>query len=126
VSSRAAGTFAAGQVIPVRIEPHDRSLDAMNRVQLRGERRGGCGRPAAGDGRAVRRLVATCSLSMFDSATVPNRVRSLTSCVPIATTATVVTNRARTRPLTARKAALGSSAMRRAAISVPARPHGGL
>jgi hypothetical protein len=39
----------------------------------------------------------------------------------MATTATVVMNRASTRPLTARKAALGSSARRRAAISVPGR-----
>ena len=56
---------------------------------------------------------------MFASATVPNRVAPLASCVVMATTATVVMNRASTRPLTARKAALGSSARRRAAISAP-------
>jgi hypothetical protein len=49
------------------------------------------------------------------------RVGSLAFCVVIATAATVVMNRASTRPLTARKAALGSSARRRAAISVPGR-----
>ena len=63
----------------------------------------------------------SCSVSMLSSATVPNRLGSLAFCVVMATTATVVTNRARTRPLTARKAALGSLAMRRAAISVPGR-----
>ena len=63
----------------------------------------------------------TWSVSTFASAALPNRVRSLASCVVIATTATVVMNRASTRPLTARKAALGSSARRRAAISVPGR-----
>ena len=51
----------------------------------------------------------------------PNRVSSLASCVVIATTATVVMNSASTRPLTARKAALGSSPMRRAASSVAGR-----
>ena len=63
----------------------------------------------------------TWSVSTFASAALPHRVRSLASCVVIATTATVVMNRASTRPLTARKAALGSSARRRAAISVPGR-----
>ena len=63
----------------------------------------------------------TWSVSTFASAALPNRVRSLAFCVVIATTATVVMNRASTRPLTARKAALGSSARRRAAISVPGR-----
>ncbi len=51
----------------------------------------------------------------------PNRVGSLASWVLIATTATVVMNSASTRPLTARKAALGSSPMRRAASSVAGR-----
>src|SRR6266404_8325801 len=64
---------------------------------------------------------ANGSVTTFDSATVPHRVRFLASCVVMATTATVVMNRASTRPLTARKAALGSSARRRAAISVPGR-----
>src|SRR5215467_14755771 len=62
---------------------------------------------------------AIWSFSTFDFATVPHRVKFLASCVLIATTATVVMNSARTRPLTARKEALGSSARRRAAISVP-------
>ena len=46
---------------------------------------------------------------------------SLASCVVMPATATVVMNRARTRPLTARNAARGSSASRRAAISAPGR-----
>src|ERR1700761_7884139 len=57
-------------------------------------------------------------VSTFASEALPHRVRSLAFCVVMATTATVVMNRASTRPLTARKAALGSSARRRAAISV--------
>src|SRR5260370_4999481 len=61
---------------------------------------------------------ANWSVTTFVSAAVPHRVRFLVSCVVMATTATVVMNRASTRPLTARKAALGSSARRRAAISV--------
>ena len=88
---------------------------------------------AAGPGAAVPRLAPgpmlpatwfdadTWSVSTCDSVTLPNRVRSLAFCVVIATTATVVMNSASTRPLTARKAALGSSARRRAAISVPGR-----
>ena len=61
----------------------------------------------------------TWSVSTFASAALLHRVTFLASCVVMATTATVVMNRASTRPLTARKAALGSSARRRAAISVP-------
>jgi hypothetical protein len=63
----------------------------------------------------------TWSVSTFASAALPQRVRFPELCVVLATTATVVMNRASTRPLTARKAALGSSARRRAAISVPGR-----
>ena len=63
----------------------------------------------------------TWSVSTFASMALPHRVRFLAFCVVIATTATVVMNRASTRPLTARKAALGSSARRQAAISVPGR-----
>src|SRR6266404_555405 len=88
---------------------------------------------AAGPGRAVPpfdpgpMLAATCFdadtwlVSTFDSAALPNRVRSLAFCVVIATVAAVAMSRASTRPLTARKAAPGSSARRRAAISVPGR-----
>ena len=45
----------------------------------------------------------------------------LVSCVAISAAATVKMNSARTRPLTARNAARGSSASRRAAISAPGR-----
>jgi hypothetical protein len=48
-------------------------------------------------------------------------VPRLATMVPITPTATVVTKSARTTPLTARKPALGSSASRRAAISVATR-----
>ena len=64
---------------------------------------------------------ASWSVTTAAAAGLANRVRSLASCVVMATTATVVMNRASTRPLTARKAALGSSARRRAAISAPGR-----
>ena len=63
----------------------------------------------------------TWSVSTFASAALPNRVSSLAFCVVMATTATVVMNSASTRPLTARKAALGSSARRQAASSVAGR-----
>src|SRR5690242_21935736 len=63
----------------------------------------------------------TWLVSTFASVALAHRVRSLASCVVIAATATVVMNRASTRPLTARKAALGSSARRLAASSVPGR-----
>src|SRR6266566_4198696 len=64
---------------------------------------------------------ASWSVTTAAAAGVANRVRSLVSCVVMPTTATVVMNTASTRPLTARKAALGSSARRRAAISAPGR-----
>ncbi|GEM_PF-3962127 len=64
---------------------------------------------------------ASWSVTTPAAAAVFHRVRFLASCVVMATTATVVMNRASTRPLTARNAALGSSARRRAAISVPGR-----
>ena len=60
---------------------------------------------------------ASWSVTTDASAGLPDCARSLASCVVMNTTATVVRNRASTRPLTARKAALGSSARRRAAIS---------
>src|SRR5690349_24865959 len=63
----------------------------------------------------------TWLVSTFASVALAHRVRFLAFCVVIATTATVVMNRASTRPLTARKAALGSSARRRAASSVAGR-----
>src|SRR5690242_327433 len=62
---------------------------------------------------------ASWSVTTAAAAGLANRVTSLASCVVRVTTATVVMNRASTRPLTARKAALGSSARRRAAISAP-------
>jgi hypothetical protein len=61
---------------------------------------------------------ASWFVSTFAAAGLPHWVRSLVSCVAMATTAAVVMSKASTRPLTARKAALGSSASRRAAISV--------
>ena len=64
---------------------------------------------------------ASWSVTTAAAAGLANRVKSLASCVVMPTTATVVMNRASTRPLTARKAALGSSARRRAAISAPGR-----
>src|SRR5690242_21695801 len=63
----------------------------------------------------------TWLVSTFASVALAHRVRFLAFHVVMPTTATVVMNRASTRPLTARKAALGSSARRRAAISVPGR-----
>src|SRR5579859_5742856 len=62
---------------------------------------------------------ASWSVTTAAAAGVADVVTFLASCVVMLTTATVVTNRASTRPLTARKAALGSSARRRAAISAP-------
>ncbi len=58
---------------------------------------------------------------MLTTVPVPNLVWFTVSWVAMATTAAVVMSRASTRPLTARKAALGSSARRRAAISVAGR-----
>ena len=81
----------------------------------------GAAGPAPATAEPPDNLVAIWSVTMFASATVPNRVTSLAFCVVIATTAAVVMNSASTRPLTARKAARGSSARRRAAISVPGR-----
>ncbi|HET9970717.1 MAG TPA: hypothetical protein VFQ68_20950 [Streptosporangiaceae bacterium] len=60
-------------------------------------------------------------MSTYISAALPHLVRFLAFCVAMAAVATVVMSKASTRPLTARKAAFGSSAMRRAAISVPGR-----
>ena len=82
---------------------------------------------AAGPGPAVTAVPPNLTLSAepaiwsvttADSAVVPHRWTFLASCVVMATTATVVMNSASTRPLTARKAPFGSSARRRAAISV--------
>src|SRR3984957_4936112 len=64
---------------------------------------------------------ASWLVSMLTTVPVPNLVWFTVSWVAIATTAAVVMSRASTRPLTARKAALGSSARRRAAISVAGR-----
>src|ERR1700722_14512440 len=64
---------------------------------------------------------ASWVVSMLTTAGVPNRVWFTASWVAMATTAAVVMSRASTRPLTAQKAALGSSARRRAAISVAGR-----
>src|ERR1700735_4558887 len=88
---------------------------------------------AAGPGAAVPSFVSrapaatiwldadTWLVSTFASAALAHRGKPLAFGVVIAATVTVVTNRASTRPLTARKAARGSSARRRAAISVPGR-----
>ncbi len=81
----------------------------------------GAAGPGSDTGEPAADRAATWSVIRFSCATGPNVAGSLASCVLIATTATVVMNSARTRPLTARKAALGLSPMRRAASRVAGR-----
>ena len=72
----------------------------------------GDGRPRESSGWPARSSASTPA-----AARPPMGPRSFALCVVMAATATVVMNSARTRPLTARNPARGSSASRRAAIS---------
>ena len=69
--------------------------------------------------------VENSSRRVLLAAASPFSVKCLVSWVASSAAATVKMNRARTRPLTARNAARGSSASRRAAIRVPGRLRAG-